>query len=295
MMKSKYARTSDGQRMMATVSSNEFWENVTFSFQVLAQSVEVVRMVDIERKPFMGYIYEVVSRSEKIDSDEAYRVVKEGLYKAMERLIPDPKDYDQAMFDLRTYRDATRSLGSASAIRTRDTMRPHDWWILHGVGVPCLQKFVIRVLSLTISDSPCERNWSTFENLYSKKRNKFLQQKLKAFDEDDDWLIPEGGGLVREGEDLTWEQANASIGAMDVGPSTRSRRKERSDTHPIFSLISEEPDDETLPPYDDDSEDSDDTSFQFEKDFDKRMHSNRRNRADRDEGGDEEGDDRIEL
>ncbi|KAI3891239.1 hypothetical protein MKW98_007544, partial [Papaver atlanticum] len=105
----------------------------------------------------------------------------------------------------------------------------------------------------------------------------------------------EGGGLVREGEDLTWEQANAASGAMDVGPSTRSRRKKRSDTHPTFSLLSEEPDDETLPPSDDDSEYSDDTSFQFEMDFDKRMQANKRNRIDRDEGGDEEGDDRIEL
>ncbi|KAI3869475.1 hypothetical protein MKW92_042578 [Papaver armeniacum] len=336
-MKSKYARTSDGQRMMATVSSNEFWENVTFSCQVLGPLVEVVRMVDTERKPFMGYIYEAVSRfkcsdqtfkkffeifrkrwekkichplhctgfylnpkffykipAEKIDSDEAYRVVKEGLYKAMERLIPDPKDYDQAMFDLRTYTDAARSLGSASAIRTRDTMRPHDWWILHGVGVPCLQKFDIRLLSLTVSASPCERNWSTFENLYSKKRNKFLQQKLsesvfiqynkklqrryeeenkyggdedvyrpiflEAFDEDDDWLIPEGGGLVGKVKILLGNKANAAGGAMDVGPST-----------------------------------SDDTNFQFEMDFDKRMQANKRNRADRDESGDEEGDNRIEI
>ncbi|XP_026382303.1 uncharacterized protein LOC113277419 isoform X1 [Papaver somniferum] len=214
--------------------------------------------------------------AEKIDSDEAYRVVKEGLYKAMERLIPDPKDYDQEMFGLRTYTDAARSLGSASDIYI------YDWWILHGVGVPCLQKFAIRVLSLTVSASPCERNWSTFENLYSKKRNKFLKHKLsesifiqynknlqrryeeenkysgdedayrpiflEAFDENDDWIIPQGGGLVREGEDLTWEQDNAASGDMDVGPSTRLRRKERSDTHPTFSLLSEEPDDEYLPP-----------------------------------------------
>ncbi|XP_026382304.1 uncharacterized protein LOC113277419 isoform X2 [Papaver somniferum] len=158
----------------------------------------------------------------------------------------------------------------------------YDWWILHGVGVPCLQKFAIRVLSLTVSASPCERNWSTFENLYSKKRNKFLKHKLsesifiqynknlqrryeeenkysgdedayrpiflEAFDENDDWIIPQGGGLVREGEDLTWEQDNAASGDMDVGPSTRLRRKERSDTHPTFSLLSEEPDDEYLPP-----------------------------------------------
>ncbi|KAI3890571.1 hypothetical protein MKX03_036119 [Papaver bracteatum] len=82
---------------------------------------------------------------------------------------------------------------------------------------------------------------------------------------------------------------------MDVGPSTRSRKKERSNTHPTFSLLPEKPDDETLPPSDDDSEDSDDTSFQFEMDFDKRMQANKRNRVDRYEGGDEEGYDRIEL
>ncbi|KAI3853421.1 hypothetical protein MKX03_017737 [Papaver bracteatum] len=82
---------------------------------------------------------------------------------------------------------------------------------------------------------------------------------------------------------------------MDVGTITRSKRKEKSDTHPTFSLLSEEHDDETLPPSDDHGEDSNDTSFQFKMDFDKCMQANKRNRADRDEGGDEEGDDIIEL
>ncbi|KAI3966451.1 hypothetical protein MKW92_009728, partial [Papaver armeniacum] len=52
----------DGHRQMETVSSNEFWENVTFSCQVLGPLAEVVRMVDTERKSFIGYIYEAVTR-----------------------------------------------------------------------------------------------------------------------------------------------------------------------------------------------------------------------------------------
>ncbi|KAI3964167.1 hypothetical protein MKW92_053122, partial [Papaver armeniacum] len=61
-MDSSYARKSEGQRMVTIVSSNDFWETVTFSTQVLFPLVEVVRMVDTEKKPFMGYIYEAVMR-----------------------------------------------------------------------------------------------------------------------------------------------------------------------------------------------------------------------------------------
>jgi hypothetical protein len=37
------------------------------------------------------------------------------------------------------------------------------WWESYGDEHPELQKFAIRVLSLTCSSSGCERNWSAFE------------------------------------------------------------------------------------------------------------------------------------
>ncbi|KAK2651904.1 hypothetical protein Ddye_011760 [Dipteronia dyeriana] len=36
---------------------------------------------------------------------------------------------------------------------------------------PNLQRVAIRILSLTSSSSGCERNWSTFEGIHTKKRN----------------------------------------------------------------------------------------------------------------------------
>ncbi|XP_028115745.1 uncharacterized protein LOC114313574 [Camellia sinensis] len=42
------------------------------------------------------------------------------------------------------------------------------------------QKLVIRVLSLTCSATGCERNWSTFDHVHSKKRNRLEQQWLNA-------------------------------------------------------------------------------------------------------------------
>nr|XP_033516022.1 uncharacterized protein LOC117280418 [Nicotiana tomentosiformis] len=41
-----------------------------------------------------------------------------------------------------------------------------------GHSTPELQKFAIKVLSLTCSSFGCERNWSVFEHTYTKKRNK---------------------------------------------------------------------------------------------------------------------------
>ncbi|CAN0921178.1 hypothetical protein LINGRAHAP2_LOCUS32457 [Linum grandiflorum] len=55
---------------------------------------------------------------------------------------------------------------------------PADWWSSFGDDVSELQRFVIRILSLTCSASGCERNWSVFERVHSKKRNRLLQKKM---------------------------------------------------------------------------------------------------------------------
>ncbi|GKB65922.1 hypothetical protein Tco_0927334 [Tanacetum coccineum] len=76
------------------------------------------------------------------------------------------------------YIDSAGQFGSDSAKRTRTKFAPYIWWRSYGIDTPLLQRFAIRVLSQTCSASPCERNWSTFDNLHSKKRNCLLQQKL---------------------------------------------------------------------------------------------------------------------
>ena len=41
-----------------------------------------------------------------------------------------------------------------------------------------MQKFAIRILSQTSSASACERNWSAFSHIHSKRRNRLLSGKL---------------------------------------------------------------------------------------------------------------------
>ncbi|XP_006346851.1 uncharacterized protein [Solanum tuberosum] len=48
----------------------------------------------------------------------------------------------------------------------------------YGHNVPNLQQFAIRVQSLTCSASGCERNWSVYEHIHSKKRNRLELTRL---------------------------------------------------------------------------------------------------------------------
>ncbi|CAD6223339.1 unnamed protein product [Miscanthus lutarioriparius] len=55
---------------------------------------------------------------------------------------------------------------------------PASWWRLYGTETPALQKLATRILSLTSSSSGCERNWSTFEMIHTKKRNRLTTTRL---------------------------------------------------------------------------------------------------------------------
>ncbi|KAH9292586.1 hypothetical protein KI387_042231, partial [Taxus chinensis] len=53
-----------------------------------------------------------------------------------------------------------------------------SWWEDWGGNTPNLQKLALRILSQPCSASGCERNWSLFEAIHTKKRNKLTQKRL---------------------------------------------------------------------------------------------------------------------
>jgi hypothetical protein len=53
----------------------------------------------------------------------------------------------------------------------------HKWWSSYGSETPELQSFAIKVLSQVTVASACERNWITFEFIYSKKHNKLTSER----------------------------------------------------------------------------------------------------------------------
>ncbi|KAF6152609.1 hypothetical protein GIB67_013056 [Kingdonia uniflora] len=53
-----------------------------------------------------------------------------------------------------------------------------DWWAGYGYEVPVLQRAALRILSQPCSSYWCRWNWSTFESIHIKKRNRIQQEKF---------------------------------------------------------------------------------------------------------------------
>ncbi|XP_016171360.2 uncharacterized protein LOC107613746 [Arachis ipaensis] len=83
-----------------------------------------------------------------------------------------------AMQEIQLYRDRKGSFGRESALKAIKRLEPGEWWRLHGGSAPNLQKMAIRLLHQTSSSSGCERNWSLFEQIHSKRRNRSEHQRL---------------------------------------------------------------------------------------------------------------------
>ncbi|XP_075519550.1 uncharacterized protein LOC142553286 [Primulina tabacum] len=171
------------------------------------------------------------------------------------------------MEELPVYKNSESLFGNEFAIRARNNkdqpMAPADWWKMFGNGTPNLKEFAIKVLRLTCSASGCERNWSIFEHIHSKKRNRLDHKKLRDLvyvkynqtlkaraakkdkrdpivlrnidDCNNEWLI----GMMEAGEEpvfdddddtLTW---NVVAEAAGVEEETRYTRKQRT-SNPIY-------------------------------------------------------------
>ncbi|GLJ46567.1 hypothetical protein SUGI_0981350 [Cryptomeria japonica] len=105
--------------------------------------------------------------------------VRIGLDTCIRRLVDDEILRDLILDELQSYKKALGELfSSPDCKRRRATLRPDLWWEDYGATTPNLQKLAIRILSQPCSASGCERNWSVFENIHTKKHNRLTQQRL---------------------------------------------------------------------------------------------------------------------
>ncbi|XP_010644982.2 uncharacterized protein LOC104877761 [Vitis vinifera] len=153
--------------------------------------------------------------------------------------------------------------------RAKDTIVRTEWWAAYGASAPNLQKFAMKVLNLTCNASGCERNWSIFENIHSKRRNRLDHQRLndlvyikynralkrrynerntidpislKDIDDSNEWLIgrmededSHGGAqdnFVFDDDNLTWGDVARAAGAEEARFDTRARARASSSIIP---------------------------------------------------------------
>ncbi|RZB42744.1 uncharacterized protein LOC114401942 [Glycine soja] len=107
--------------------------------------------------------------------------VKEGLHMCMRRLVKDVAESKKISLQLVEFHFARGLFSMEEAKDSRKIMQPGEWWEMFGDGTPGLRRFAIRVLSLTCSSFGCERNWSSFEMVHTKRRNRLQQKKMNDF------------------------------------------------------------------------------------------------------------------
>nr|XP_025631007.2 uncharacterized protein LOC112723823 [Arachis hypogaea] len=87
-------------------------------------------------------------------------------------------DSVQAMKEIHLYRDRKESFDRQEVIPAASELKPDEWWRLFGGSAPCLQKIVVRILSQASASSGCERNWSLFDQIHTKRRNRLEHDRL---------------------------------------------------------------------------------------------------------------------
>jgi len=78
-------------------------------------------------------------------------------------MVPNANERCKIDLQLESFKDAKGLFGIDAAKTSRDKKTPAQWWDSYGDECLELQRFAIRVLSLTCTSSGCERNWSAFE------------------------------------------------------------------------------------------------------------------------------------
>ncbi|KAF7810149.1 HAT transposon superfamily [Senna tora] len=104
--------------------------------------------------------------------------MRNGFQEVMLKMATTDKDKMEITKEHPFYINAQGALGTDFAILGRTLNAPGDWWAGYGYEIPTLQKAAIRILSQPCSSNWCNWNWSTFESIHNKKRNRVELEKF---------------------------------------------------------------------------------------------------------------------
>nr|GEV03848.1 hypothetical protein [Tanacetum cinerariifolium] len=275
---SKWSKETAGKEMVRTILSDGFWRNVAYALKLTGPLVKVLRIVDGDKKPAMGYIYEAMDRlketistsfaNKEVHYRKAFEIIdrrwdfqlhrplhaaghflnpqwfydksknvhceeiRTGLSACIRRLVSDLRIQDVIADELDLYQKEARMFGDHMAIRHMSTKAPADY------------------------ATGCERNWSVFQHIHTKKRNRLAQGRLndmvfvkyncaldrrckkidtadpillKDIDESNEWLMGRMDGeeepatnFVYVDDDLTWVVVDIASGASEPAYPTRA-------------------------------------------------------------------------
>ncbi|KAL1358827.1 hypothetical protein AAHE18_04G061000 [Arachis hypogaea] len=163
----KLSKSVNGKMVSSIILDSKFWEDCFTTVMLVGPLIKLLRLVDADEKPSLDIVEGFVEKANILRS-------LLNLFD-IETLCDDSV---AAMQEMQLYRDQKGSFGRESALKAIKRLEPGEWWRLHGGSAPNLQKMAIRLLHQTSSSSGCERSWSLFEQIHSKRRNRLEHQRL---------------------------------------------------------------------------------------------------------------------
>jgi hAT family C-terminal dimerisation region len=124
-----------------------------------------------------GYVLDPEFRG---DQQHGIDEVMKGFHTFLERVLPNVDDQVDAVKQLDRYRNGEGLFGYQVALASATKMPAHAWWAQYGSATPLLQEVAMKCLSQVSSASSCERNWSLYSFIHSKKRNKLDPGRAEA-------------------------------------------------------------------------------------------------------------------
>ncbi|XP_020981387.2 uncharacterized protein LOC107492999 [Arachis duranensis] len=200
----KLAKSANGKIVSSIVLDSKFWQNCVTTVKIVGPLIKLLRLVDADEKSSLRILYESIQRAKNAiktmfrNRKAAYtpytsilkmrwdKHLKRDLHAAAYFLNPgifysedfvekanilrsllnllDVKtlcdDSVVAMQEIQRYQDCKKSFGRESAKRVISRLEP------------------VCLLHQTYYSSGCERNWSLFEQIHSKRRNRLEYQRL---------------------------------------------------------------------------------------------------------------------
>ncbi|WOL06774.1 hypothetical protein Cni_G15508 [Canna indica] len=165
----------------------KFWNALKYCLNCVTPLVKVLRLGDGDSKPAMGYIYEAMDRAKeqiakRLDNvEKRYKKIWEIIDKRWNYQLHRPLHASAYFLNPKFHYDPNFNADIEVKMGLYKTLdRLSLWWNSYGEECKELQSLAIRVLSLTCSATGCERNWSVFDQIHSKRRNRLEQQRLNA-------------------------------------------------------------------------------------------------------------------
>jgi hypothetical protein len=133
----------------------------------------LARIADSQAKPQKQKAAKSHQQTIKSTNEE----VMDGFVAVVEKLLPPREEQEKATEELAHNRSGKGLMCQSSILAAAKRLPGHLWRSTYGASYPTLQKVAVRVLSQVSSACACERNWSNYDFIHNRKRNRLQPER----------------------------------------------------------------------------------------------------------------------